>query len=450
MNKEDVLKQAKDNDIQLIRFLYCDNVGVIRGKATHLHSLGSRLDGGIGLTVAMQSFTTMEHIAPQGSFGPVGEIRLVPDPDTFVLLPYIPRCATMLTDMIKLNQEPWEACPRSFLKRMIQKARTEAGMTFRVAFENEFSLAMETPDGYRPLDTSLCFSTIGMDEAADYINDLIEALNKQHIQVEQYYAELGHGQQEMSIAHADPLRAADNQLLFRDTARGVAKQHGLVASFAPKPFLDQAGNGCHIHFSAWDTEGEKNLFYDPHDPYQLSSLAYSFIAGILTHLEGLLALTTPSVNSYRRLQPHFWSSAFTCYGPDNREAAVRIVSGLWGKEHSSVHLELKSSDASQNPYIGLGGLIAAGLDGIAKNMHPGDPLLQDPGHLTDAERTKRGIRRFPANLEEAVNYLEQDEVLCTALGEVLAKEYIAVKRSDWEDFKDKGEVFEIQQHFYRY
>ncbi|RMF85530.1 MAG: glutamine synthetase [Nitrospinota bacterium] len=450
MNKDDVLRAVRENDVQLVRFLYCDNVGVIRGKATHVHALASRMDSGIGLTVAMQSFATLEHIAPQGSFGPVGEIRLVPDPDTFVLLPYVPRCAAMLTDMVKLDRQPWEACPRSFLKRMVERARTEAGLTLQAAFENEFTLAIQNEESFQPLDKSLCFSSIGMDEAADYISDLIDALAQQNIQVEQYYAELGPGQQEMSISHADPLRAADNQLIFRDTARGVAKRHGLIASFAPKPFPMQAGNGCHIHFSAWDTAGEKNLFYDPHDPYLLSETAYHFIGGILTHLPALLALTTPSVNSYRRLQPRFWSSAFTCYGPDNREAAVRIVSGVWGQEPTSIHLELKSSDASQNPYIGLGGLIAAGLDGLAKRIHPGEPMLVDPATLSEAERVQRGVKRFPTTLEEAVDNLERDEVLCEAMGEVLAREYIAVKRADWADFEEQGEAFEIEHHFYRY
>jgi glutamine synthetase len=450
MNKEDVLRQARGNDLQLIRFLFCDNAGVIRGKATHAHSLASRMEGGIGLTVAMQSFTTLEHLAPQGSFGPVGEIRLVPDPDTFVVLPYAPRCASMLADMTKLDKEPWEACPRYFLKRMVKKAHDEAGLAFQVAFENEFTLAVETEDGYRPLDTSLCFSSIGMDEAADYISDLTDALSKQHIQVEQYYAELGHGQQEVSIHHADPLRSADNQLTFRDTARGVAKRHNLIASFAPKPFPHLAGNGCHIHISAWDSRRERNLFYGPQDRYRLSETAYHFTGGILAHLEGLLALTAPSVNSYRRLKPHSWSSAFACYGPDNREAAVRIVSGLWGAEEASVNLELKSSDASQNPYIGLGGLIAAGLDGIAGRIHPGEPTLEDPGNLSDEERARKGLRRFPTNLQEAVDRLEKDRVLCEAMGEVLAREYIAVKRADWEDFKGKDEAFEIKHHFYRY
>ena len=246
--------------MQLVRFLYCDNSGVIRGKATHIDHLDVRMDRGIGLTVAMQSFTSSETIAPGAGFGPVGEIRLVPDPETFVMLPYTASSARMLADMYKLSQEPWENCARYFLRRMDDAAR-ERGLRVKAAFESEFTLAVETDEGYRPFDNSLCFSSIGMDGADDYVSTLVAALNGQHISVEQYYAELGAGQQEMSISYADALQAADNQITFRDTARGVAMKQGLIASFAPKPFVDQAGNGCHIHFSAWNLEGEINLFF---------------------------------------------------------------------------------------------------------------------------------------------------------------------------------------------
>ena len=449
MDKVQVIKQARDAGVQLVRFLFCDNSGVIRGKATHIDHLNARMDGGIGLTVAMQSFTSSETIAPGAGFGPVGEIRLVPDPDTFVTLPYSPTNGRMLADMYKLNKEPWENCARHFLKRMDYQAR-ERGLRIKAAFESEFTLAVETDEGYRPFDNSLCFSSIGMDSTDDYISALVGALNKQNISVEQYYAELGAGQQEMSITYADALRAADNQITFRDTARGVAMKQGLVASFAPKPFVDQAGNGCHIHFSAWELEGETNLFFDANGDHNISSRGYQFMAGVLSHLAGLVALTAPSVNSYRRLQPHYWSSAFNCFGPDNREAAVRIASGFWGEEMKTVNLELKPSDSSHNPYIALGGLIAAGLDGVDRELDPGEPVLVDPGGLSEQERQERGIERLPTNLEEAIDALEKDDVLVTAMGEVLSREYISIKRADWQDSKQRDVEEELKQHFHRY
>ena len=449
MNNNEIVQQAKDLDIQLVRFVYCDNSGVIRAKATHVDHLHGRMDHGIGLTVAMQSFTSSETIAPGAAFGPVGEIRLIPDPDTFAVLPYSPGNARMIADMFTLDREPWANCPRHFLKRMNERA-ARLGLRIKAAFESEFSLAVETDQGYEPFDRSLCFSTIGMDYADEYIGEVVEALRQQGISVEQYYAELGAGQQELSVTYADAVRAADNQITLRDTARGIAIKQGLIASFAPKPFADQAGNGCHIHFSAWNGNGDTNLFFDADDKYNLSQIGYLFIAGVLNHLPGLVALTAPSVNSYRRLQPHFWSSAFTCFGPDNREAPVRIASGFWGEEMRTVNLELKPSDSSHNPYIALAGLIAAGLDGIEHEMKVPEPVLVDPGNMDETERSQKGVHRLPTTLNEAIDALERDEVLMTAMGEVLSREYLLVKSADWESSKDMDADSELRQYFHRY
>ena len=444
-----IVAQARDADVQLVRFIYCDNSGVIRGKATHIDHLSRRMEQGIGLTVAMQSFTSSESIAPGAGFGPVGEIRLVPDPETYAILPYSPRNARMIADMFTLDRQPWQNCARDFLKRMNDRA-DRLGLRIKAAFESEFSLAIETDDGYEPFDHSLCFSTIGMDSADEYIGDLVKALEQQHISVEQYYAELGAGQQELSVTYADALRAADNQITLRDTARGVAMKHGLIASFAPKPFANQAGNGCHIHFSAWDKDGQTNLFFDAEDRFNLSRIGYQFIAGVIHHLPGLVGLTAPSVNSYRRLQPHSWSSAYACFGPDNREAPVRIASGFWGDEMRTVNLELKPSDSSHNPYLALGGLIAAGLDGIEKELAAPEPVLTDPGDMQESERANRGIQRLPTSLKKAINALGRDEILMEAMGEVLGREYLLIKSADWENAKEQDVAQELRQYIHRY
>ena len=444
-----IVAQARDADVQLVRFIYCDNSGVIRGKATHIDHLSRRMEQGIGLTVAMQSFTSSESIAPGAGFGPVGEIRLVPDPETYAILPYSPRNARMIADMFTLDRQPWQNCARDFLKRMNDRA-DRLGLRIKAAFESEFSLAIETDDGYEPFDHSLCFSTIGMDSADEYIGDLVKALEQQHISVEQYYAELGAGQQELSVTYADALRAADNQITLRDTARGVAMKHGLIASFAPKPFANQAGNGCHIHFSAWDKDGQTNLFFDAEDRFNLSRIGYQFIAGVIHHLPGLVGLTAPSVNSYRRLQPHSWSSAYACFGPDNREAPVRIASGFWGDEMRTVNLELKPSDSSHNPYLALGGLIAAGLDGIEKELTAPEPVLTDPGDMQESERANRGIQRLPTSLKKAINALGRDEILMEAMGEVLRREYLLIKSADWENAKEQDVAQELRQYIHRY
>ena len=448
--KRPLIDQCRRAGVRLVRFLYTDNGGVTRGKATHVESLASRVTDGIGLTVAMQAMNMLDQLQPVDGMGPVGEIRLVPDPRTFTVLPYAPHTAAMTSDMRTLDGAPWEACPRDFLERQIA-ACAAAGFSVRASFECEFTLAVRNADGsFAPLDQSLCFSTTGMTTAAVVMDDVVAALEAQGIQVEQYYPELGHGQQELSIRHAPALDAADRQVFYRETVRAVAYRHGLFASLAPKPFVDQAGNGGHVHFSLWDRTGKRALMHDPHGRYGVSAIGYHFIAGVLEHLPALLALTCPSVNSYRRLQPHFWSSAYTAWGPDNREAAVRVASTFPSDRAGSTNAELKASDASSNPYLALGGLLAAGLDGVARALPIGEPVLVDPGTLSESERAARGIRRYPVTLADALDVLERDPVLVGALGPMLTRAFLAVKRSEAEAFAREDAAFETKHHFWKF
>jgi glutamine synthetase len=444
------VEAAQNAEVRLVRFLYTDNGGVTRGKSTHIDGLQNRLNDGIGLTVAMQAMNMLDQLASVEGMGPVGEIRLIPDPETFRVLPYAPHTAAMTVDMCQKDGSPWEACPRSFLKRQIAACAAE-GFAVRAAFECEFTLATRNADGsYAPLDESLCFSSVGMTTAAQVMDAMVAALEVQGIEADQYYPELGHGQQELSIRHAPALAAADRQVFYRDTVRNVAYQHNLYASLAPKPFADQAGNGAHIHFSLWDKTGKRNVMYDPDDQYGVSELGYHFIAGVLNHLPSLLALTCPSYNSYRRLQPHFWSSAYTVWGPDNREGAIRVPSQFRSDRAGSTNAELKSSDSSSNPYLALGALLAAGLDGVKRRITPGEPTLIDPGNYSDEERTARGIRRFPTTLKEALDNLEKDSVLMNALGPLLSRAYLAVKRLEWESFSKEDVAFEMKHHFWKF
>jgi glutamine synthetase len=200
----------------------------------------------------------------------------------------------------------------------------------------------------------------------------------------------------------------------------------------------------------WDTVSGQNLLHDPSGPYGISPLGYQAIAGVLAHLRGLVALTAPTVNSYRRLQPRSWSSAFSCYGPDNREAALRLPSVFWGREAASTNFELKPCDPSCNPYLALGAVIAACLDGITRGLKPPAAMTVDPATLSEEERERMGVARLPLTLDEALLALEEDSVLTQALGGPLAREYLIVKRAEVESFKDQGLEFELDQHYYKY
>ena len=446
--RANVVARAEAHGVRLVRFLYCDHDGIIRGKASGASRLDDRLNGGIGLTVAMQAFTLLDRLATVDGMGPVGEIRLVADPETFVVAPYAPHTGVVLVDMLTTDGQPYAADGRQFLRRMIEWAAAH-DLEIVAAFEPEWTLVAPRDDDLEPFDRSLCFSSQGMQGPAAFIDDVVAALDAQDLTVEQYYPELGWGQQELSIRHAPALRAADRHVLYRETVRGIAQRHGLAVSFAPKPWPDQPGNGCHLHFSAWDPLGA-NRFAGPGEPHGLSEMGRHFLAGVLDHLPALLALTCASVNSYRRLQPQMWASAYRAWGPDNREAALRVASTFHGQESESANVELKACDSSSNPYLALGGVIAAGLDGIDRGLEPPPPVMVDPHSLGEAGRAAIGAARHPTSLGEAIAHLRVDRVLMDALGDRLATSYIAVKESDIEGFGAEEESFEYATHRFRY
>jgi len=449
LESREVVQQADEAGLRLVRFLWCGNDGTVRAKASSLHGLEGRIKSGIGLTVAMQAMNSLDQLQPVEGMGPVGEIRLVPDPETFRVLPYAPHTGAMLVDQLQLDGEPAPVCQRTFLKRMDRRL-AERGARLEVAFENEFSLATQVDGAFVPIDSGLCFSTISATAAQYYLDELVGALEAQQIVFEQYYSELGHGQHEISTEHAPALRAADEQLFVRETIRGVAARRGLVASLAPKPWPENAGNGGHIHFSLWDDGASRNRFHDAAAADRLSGEARSFIAGVLAHLPALCGLAAPSFNSYHRILPQYWAGAFACWGHDNREAPLRVPSVFWGMEEASTNVELKAADASANPYLAVGGLIAAGLDGLERGLEPPEPVEVDPATIDERERAERGIVRLPATQEEALNALAGDDVLLAALGPVLAESYLAVRRSEWAAYSAGDEAFEQQGHFLKY
>ncbi|GIW09802.1 MAG: glutamine synthetase [Dehalococcoidia bacterium] len=413
-----------------MRFLWTDNAGLIRAKAVHTVFLERYLEGEtVGITAAAPALPVMyDAVAPGSGLTPAGETFLRPDWETFVLLPYAPGWASVRCDLWG-EEGPWAYCPRTFLQRMVAEA-ADHGLRLMGAFENEFYLLR--PDG-TPLDRTVFAQASALDGASAVLVAIAAALEAQGVLVEQVYAESGGGQFEMPVRFADALAAADHQVVFRETVRAVARQHDLIATLLPKPWPDRAGSGAHLHFSLW--RGDENLTADPADPQRLSPVMANFCAGILTHLPALMALTTPSHNSYKRFLPHFWSGAFTCWGYGNREGAIRVPASLRpGTPLSNV--ELKTSDQTANPYLSLGAVIAAGLDGIRQGLTLPEPVAIDPADLPEEERAARGIRRLPTSLGEAIAALEQDQVLLTALGPDLARAYLAVRRMEWEGLRD--------------
>jgi glutamine synthetase len=443
-----VAERVETGRIDLVRFLYADHGGVIRGKSAAGARVAERLRTGIGHTVAMMAMTMLDTLQPVEGLGPVGEVRILADPATFTPLPYAPGSAAMLSDLVHPDGEPWAACPRTFLKQAIAEL-ADAGYVLLAAFEPEFTLGRRTPtehgpDRLVPIDDSLCYSATGFHAAHDFAIELLHALEAQGMRVEHYYPELGHGQQEVSIRPALALRAADNHVLYRETVLAVAMRRGLWASLAPKPIPDQPGNGCHLHLSLWS--GDRNVFHDPAGAYGLSNEGRWFIGGLLAHLPALTALTSGTVNGFRRLTPQSWAGAYACYGMDNREAAVRICSPMRDVPEETTNLELKPSDSGANPYLSLGAVIHAGLDGIRSKTEPGAAVDADPATLPEDERPPR----LPSSLGEALDALEADDLLMTALGPLRSAAYLAVKRADVEAFAGRDADYECFHHFTKF
>lgn len=430
---DDVVARAKADGVRLIRFLYCDPSGVIRGKNVHLDRLANRMREGVGLTRAQNAVNMLDQLVPVDGMESVGEVRLVPDPATYTVLPWLPRTASLLCDQLDHDFEDWGSCTRSLLKRAIATAET-AGIRVMAAFENEFYLAQEHDGRVLPWADGPVYSSAGMDRAALVMDEIVSALEVQGLEVEQAINEYGPGQQEIAVRYTDALGAADNQLKFRDAVRGVVEvRHGLIASFAAKPFAQGVGSGAHVHFSLWSLDGRTNLLHDPAaEGRLLSTTGRQFVAGVLDHLPALVALTCPSFNSYERLQPDAWAGSTVSWGLDNRECTVRVASPFRGREMESTNVELKACDPSCNPYLALAGLILAGLDGISRGLEPPQPAQTNPARMSAQERVRCGIRPLPTSLREALLNLQADSVLFPALGDLLGRCLVAVRTAEIE------------------
>ncbi|MBI5460434.1 glutamine synthetase family protein [Methanobacterium sp.] len=426
-----------------IRVSWCDNANIIRAKAVCVNSVKDD-EISVGISRGQQGVPVMyDGVVAGCGLDPVGEITLKGDMSTLTPIPYAPGHARVMGDMFH-EGKVWGNCPRGFLKKMIATLQEE-GLEVKAAFENEFYLLKHDDKRKRdnkngknnknnnnnvsiePSEFTPFASTHSMNLNHHIISEIIEALIAQNITVQQYYPESGPGQHEITVQYSDALNAADNQIIFRETVKAIAPKHGLRASFLPKIFPDTAGNGCHLHLSLW--QNNENILHDPKAKYDLSEAGEQFIAGILHHLPALMAITTPIPRSYRRIRPQMWSGAFQVWGFNNREAAIRVIK----EEDGTIrHLELKTVDASSNPYLALGGVLAAGLDGIRKKMTLPQPVQRDPGTLSVVEIDNLGVKLLPSNMRDALDKLEKNGVILNAMGVDLWKSYLAVKKAEYE------------------
>ncbi|MBV0902932.1 gamma-glutamylputrescine synthetase [Haloarcula salina] len=417
-----------DEEIDLIRLLFVTQSGAIRAHAVDIEKVDSAVDTGVTISELVQTYNAFGRRDKDGRFDAAGEVMLHPDRETFRRLPYAARAGAMLCDIETLDGEPWTVDARSSL-RTLQTEFADAGLAPSVAFESEFHLFEQQDGESQRVDHRGAYSTASTRETHETILAITDALKAQEIPVEKYYPEYAAGKHEIVTGHRSGLQAADDCVLLRETVDSVARKQGYQSTFVPKPF-DNATAGCHIHVSLWDDD---NVMYDA-NLEGLSRTGRQFVAGVLEHAPGLCGLTAPTVNSYARLRPQYGAAAFVCWGRGNREALVRIPAPDPQDPAGSTRIEFRAADNTANPYLGLLGLLAAGRDGIERDLEPPEPVAVDPGSLSEGQRADRGIDRLPRTLGEALDALEADTTLQEALGDDLFETYLGVKRSHWEAF----------------
>ncbi len=438
MKAEEAKKLFAEHDVKFVLAQFVDIHGSAKTKAVPVDHFDDILGAGAGFAgFAVWGLGIEPH-------GP--DFMAVGDLNTVSLVPWQPGYARIACDG-HVTGKPWEYDTRVVLKQQVQRLK-EQGLIFYTGLEPEFSLLKKDANGrIMPCDASdtlakPCYDYKGLSRVRGYLEKLVASMKAVGIDVYQIDHEDANGQFEINYTYADCLTSCDHYLLFKMAASEIANEMGLICSFMPKPFANRPGNGMHMHMSLGD--GQRNLFADDSDPRSLglSRLAYQFLGGILAHAPALAALCAPTVNSYKRLvvgrslTGATWAPAYISYGDNNRSSMVRIPGG---------RLELRLPDGGCNPYLATAAVIAAGLDGIEKNLDPGEPHNMNLYELTPAQLQAEGIGILPQNLHEALTALEGDRVLCEALGPV-AGEFLKLKHMEWVEYMRHVSDWEIDSY----
>ncbi len=408
-------------DVTGIAVTWVDTSGVTRVKAVPLARLEHAAAWGIGMSPVFDAFLLDDSII-DGRFagGPVGDLRLHPDLDRLAVLTALPGWAWAPADRFDQEGEPYPLDSRDLVRREADRLAAD-GLTIRASFEIEWAASVGDGDDFVPACTGPAYGMTRLSERSDYLRDVVQALTAAGVAVEQIHPEYAAGQYEVSVATGDPVGAADTSILVRETIRAVSLNHGLRASFSPKVLHDGVGNGAHVHLSLW--RDGTNLMAGGEGRYGLTPEGEAFAAGILSRLPALLAVGAPSVASYLRLVPSHWAGAYACWGLENREAALRFVTGSAGNRGQAANLEVKSFDAAANPYLAVAALLAAGRAGLAEHATLPEPVSVDPASLD-------GSTPLPSSLEAAVEAFEADTALREALGGALADTIADVRRGE--------------------
>ncbi|KAL6842432.1 hypothetical protein ACP4OV_027859 [Aristida adscensionis] len=437
-----------EQDILFVRIVWSDASGQHRCRvvpAGRFYEVTK--NKGVGLTYASMGMTSFcDGPADGTNLTGVGEIRLVPDMSTLLRLPWSTREEIVMADMQIRPGEAWEYCPRNALRKVTKILLDEFNVTMKAGFENEFYLRRKlVSDGHEqwvPFDNTNYCSTSAFDGASAILQEVYSSLKASDIVVEQLHAEAGKGQFEIALKYILCTLAADKLIYARETIKSVARKHGLLATFLPKPDLNDIGSGSHVHLSLW--EDDQNVFMGSSTDnfYGMSKIGERFLAGVYHHLSSILAFTAPHPNSYDRIQPNTWSGAYLCWGRENREAPLRTACPPGVPLDLVSNFEIKSFDACANPHLGLAAIVAAGIDGLRRGLKLPEPIESNPADYASK------LKRLPQNLQESVESLSGDNVLHELIGDKLVTAAIAIRMAEIDHYAKNPEAVNDLIHRY--
>jgi glutamine synthetase len=450
MEAKKVLEQVKKDEIKFITLQFTDLLGVIKEVIIPVEQLEGALSDGVWFDgSSIEGFARIQE----------SDLFLKPDAATYAVVPWLSengKSARLICDIYRPDGRAFEGDPRFILKRAVGAA-AEKGFEFNVGPEPEFYLfrtdgekrtspiaGILKEQRIQPLDHGSYFD-LSSHEGYKVIKKIIGALENFGIKVEASHHEVGLGQYEIDFHYGGCLDIADKVLTLKYCAKKIAQMHNLNATFMPKPVMGKAGSGMHVHQSLFDLKAGVNAFYDEGHEYNLSKVAFSFIAGQIKHINGMCAILCPTVNSYKRLVSGFEAPVYVTWAAMNRSALLRVPKWFKAKSEAS-RIELRNPDPACNPYLAFAVMLAAGLDGIENNLEPPEPVEEDIYQLDDESRVSRKIAVLPSSLADALWHLKKNDLMRETLGEHLFERYIDVKSREWDEFKKQVTGWEIDTY----
>ncbi len=432
----DIMKLVKEHRVKFIRLWFSDVLGFLKGFAITAEELERAFEDGMGFDgSSIEGFARIEE----------SDMVARPDPDTFAILPWRTAgehtVARMFCDIYESGGKPFAGDPRFILKQQVGRARA-LGYTYYVGPELEY-FYFANAQAPQPLDQGGYFDQVPLDVAQDLRRDTILTLQALGVRVEYSHHEVAHSQHEIDLRYTDALTMADNVMTYRLVVKEIARQHGVYATFMPKPIFGINGSGMHVHQSLF--KGDKNAFFDAKGQYHLSELGKAYTAGLLRHAPEITAITSQWVNSYKRLVPGYEAPVYICWAQMNRSALIRIPMYKPGKEKAT-RIEYRSPDPACNPYLAFSVMLAAGLEGIKSKYRLAAPANDNIYHMSEEERALAGIRSLPEDLFEAIRITEKSQLVRSCLGEKLFGYFIRNKKLEWDEYKAQVTQFEINKY----